>query len=127
MLWMRTKIVSGVTIGLVLCTVVVGTFSERTIGAEVSTTSAAAVPFTFADHALAKASGLESFTSNIPVVVLQSERPGAVSNSKNYSAFKMEIYEPGKDDSARLANAPTVTTRAGLRLHGMVSREFPKL
>jgi hypothetical protein len=53
--------------------------------------------------------------------------PGAVSTSKNYSSFKLEIYAPKENEPARLGNAPTVTTRVGLRLHGMVSRLFPKL
>lgn len=72
------------------------------------------------------ASGPADFTSNIPVIVLRGERPGSVSNSKSYGAFKMEIYEPGTNGPARLANGPTLTMRTGLRLHGMVSRLFPK-
>src|SRR6185503_7271858 len=39
----------------------------------------------------------------------------------------MEIYEPKDRAPAHLTNAPTVTTHVGLRLHGMVSRLFPKL
>src|SRR5437899_6698836 len=39
----------------------------------------------------------------------------------------MEIYEPTEHEPAHLTSAPTVTTRVGLRLHGMVSRLFPKL
>src|SRR4051812_17961521 len=35
--------------------------------------------------------GLADFTSNIPVVVLRSHRPAAVSKSKSYDAFTMEI------------------------------------
>src|SRR5882672_234047 len=72
-------------------------------------------------------SGLAGFTSNIPVIVLRSASPGPVSNSKTYSSFKMEIYEPGTNEPACLGNAPTVSTHVGLRLHGMVSRLFPKL
>src|SRR5262249_8061981 len=70
---------------------------------------------------------LATFTSNIPVIVLRSDSPGPVSKDKNYTAFAMEIYEPGTNEPARLANAPTLTTRAGVRVHGMVSRLFPKL
>src|SRR5882672_9106741 len=43
-------------------------------------------------------SGPADFTSNIPVIVLRGERPGPVSASKNYSPFKMEIYEPGTNE-----------------------------
>src|SRR6266436_891445 len=71
--------------------------------------------------------GLVDFTSNIPVIVLRSEWPGPVSRMKTYSPFKMEIHEPKTNAPARLSDAPTVTTRIGVRLHGMVSRLFPKL
>jgi hypothetical protein len=71
--------------------------------------------------------GAVDFTSNIPVIVLRSQWPGPVSKTKSYSAFTMEIYEPGTNAPARFAGTPTVTTRVGLRLHGMVSRLFPKL
>jgi hypothetical protein len=71
--------------------------------------------------------GFTGFTSNIPVIVLRGEQLGLVSNSKTYSAFRMEVYEPGRNGPARFSSTPTVTTRVGLRLHGMVSRLFPKL
>ena len=72
-------------------------------------------------------SGLADFTSNIPIIVLRSESPGPVSNSKAYSSFNLEIYEPGANEPARFGNSPTVSSRAGLRVRGMVSRLFPKL
>jgi hypothetical protein len=71
--------------------------------------------------------GVADFTSNIPVIVLQSESPGPVSGTKSYSVFRMEIYEPRTNGPACLANGPTFTTRVGVRVHGMVSRLFPKL
>jgi hypothetical protein len=37
----------------------------------------------------------------------------------------MEIYEPGPNGPARLADGPTSTVRTGVRLRGMVSRQFP--
>lgn len=67
------------------------------------------------------------FVSNIPVIVLRAARPGRVSSSKRYSSFQMEIYEPKDHEPARLAKAPSLTKPVGLRLHGMVSRQFPKL
>ena len=67
------------------------------------------------------------FTSNIPIVVLRADRRGAVSNSKTYTPFTMEIYEPGPKGPARLSSGPTSTMRTGVRLRGMVSRMFPKL
>src|SRR5262245_36310886 len=71
--------------------------------------------------------GLTEFTSNIAVIALRSEWSGPVSRSKSYSAFTMEIYEPSTKGPARLTNAPALITRVGVRLHGMVSRQFPKL
>jgi len=71
--------------------------------------------------------GLAEFTSNIPVIVLRSEWPGPVSRTKTYNPFKMEVYEPKASAPVRLTDAPTVTARVGVRLHGMVSRLFPKL
>lgn len=70
---------------------------------------------------------LSEFTSNIPIIVLRADRAGPVSGSKIYSAFTMEIREPGKNGPARLADSPTATIRTGMRLRGMVSRLFPKL
>jgi len=67
------------------------------------------------------------FASNIPVIVLRADRDRPVSGSKTYSAFTMDIYEPGNDGLARLSNRPTSTLRTGVRLRGQVSRLFPKL
>jgi len=71
--------------------------------------------------------GLAAFTSNIPIIVLRSARPGRVSESKTYSTFTMEMYEPKTTGPARLSDGPTSTVRTGVRLRGMVSRLFPKL
>jgi hypothetical protein len=76
---------------------------------------------------LAASAGVENFTSNIPILILQAERPGPVSEARDYESFKLQIYEPTKDKPASLSNAPTLTLRTGLRLHGQVSRKFPKL
>lgn len=70
---------------------------------------------------------LADFTSNIPIIVLRSDRAGSVSGSKTYSSFTMDIYEPGASGPARLSGAPSSTIRTGVRLRGMVSRQFPKL
>src|SRR5262245_30423617 len=70
---------------------------------------------------------LPEFASNIPIIVLRADRSVPVSGSKTYSAFTMEIREPGKNGPARLSDNPTATLRMGVRLRGMVSRMFPKL
>lgn len=67
------------------------------------------------------------FTSTIPIIVLRAEQNGSVSSSKTYSAFSMDVFEPKPGGVARLSDAPTMTTRTGVRLRGMVSRFFPKL
>jgi hypothetical protein len=70
---------------------------------------------------------LADFTSNVPVIVLRTVWPGPVSDNKSYSLFDMEIHEPTERAPARLSDAPALKARVGLRLHGMVSRKFPKL
>jgi hypothetical protein len=69
----------------------------------------------------------DSFTSNLPIIVLRADRPGPVSTSKTYTGFTMAIHEPKAKSPARLADPPTSTMRAGLRVRGMLSRQFPKL
>lgn len=87
------------------------------------------IPFRFAQHQSSSTNrwSLANFTSNIPVIVLRGKTPGPVSHTRDYSAFTMEIYEPATNGPACLANVPTVQAPLGLRLHGMVSRQFPKL
>src|SRR5262245_55191724 len=137
MIWTRTKVTAAAVLGVLLSAVmflVLRTLVSRTA----HNSGSEARSFKFALHAPASASdassptrpapgGLADFTSNIPVIVLSSKWPGLVSGSKSYSSFKMEVYEPAGNQPARLGNEPTVTTRVGLRLHGMVSRQFPKL
>ena len=74
-----------------------------------------------------RSTSVASFTSNIPVIVLRADRGGPVSNTKTYTPFTMEIYEPKANGLARLSDGPTSTIRTGVRLRGMVSRLFPKL
>jgi hypothetical protein len=83
--------------------------------------------FTLSKQTGGSPGGLADFTSNIPIIVLRANRAGRVSDSKTYSAFTMEIYEPGTRGPARLADRPASTMRTGVRLRGMVSRLFPKL
>jgi hypothetical protein len=89
-------------------------------------------PFQFAAHQSistnsAERRGLADFTSNIPVIVLRGQSAGPVSKTKDYSAFTMEVYDRAPISPANLTNAPAFRTPVGLRLHGMVSRQFPKL
>ena len=137
MTWTKTKVAAAAVMGVLLCGaatfLVLRTLALRNAhNASPDTRS-----FKFAQHsasssdpsspARADPGGLADFTSNIPVIVLSTKWPGHVSGSKSYSSFKMEVYEPAGNQPARLRNEPTVTMRVGLRLHGMVSRQFPKL
>jgi CotH kinase protein len=92
-----------------------------------SSEAAAAAERPDASFRLSDQRDLAEFTSNIPVIVLRADRGGSVSTSKTYSPFTMEIYEPRPNGPARLADGPTSTMRTGVRLRGMVSRQFPKL
>jgi hypothetical protein len=71
--------------------------------------------------------GLAGFTSNIPIIVFKTVWPGPVSTSKSYSLFEMTVYEPKAGEPARIGGNPTLATRAGLHVRGMLSRSFPKL
>ena len=92
-----------------------------------SSSSAAGAEYSNPDFTLANQGGAASFSSNVPIIVLRADRSGPVSNSKAYSGFAMDIYEPKPGGVARLADGPTATMRTGVRLRGMVSRLFPKL
>lgn len=138
MTWTKTRIVVVATGGLLLAGSLVG-FIMHKVAARGALPDSNAAGFKFAHHASPTGSrdnraatklvttGLADFTSNIPIIVLRSERPGAISNTKSYSPYRMEIFEPRGDLPARLDETPTVTIHAGVRLHGMVSRLFPKL
>jgi len=138
MTWTKTKIIALSIAGFLLSCATIFFIVHKVALRAAFPASPGARPFKFANHGSAGVSdsrsvtntdpsGVADFTSNIPVIVLRTESPGPVSTSKSYSSFKMEIYEPKEGQPARLGNAPTVTTRVGLRLHGMVSRLFPKL
>ena len=135
----KTKIVAAAAVGalLVCATVAWIILTPGWISGSSLSSRTAEVPFRFDHRSLGSGQGafpsdvdpggLRDFSSNIPVIVLTSERPGRVSTSKIYSAYEMDIYLPSKGKPAQLGEPPVVTTRIGLRLHGMVSRIFPKL
>ena len=114
----KTKIVAATVAGLLLSGAVTLLIRNQRAARAPYASSSDAPPFEFARHAAgdggsnhsssgADPSGLAGFTSDIPVIVLRSESPGPVSNSKAYSAFKLEIYEPGTNGPASFANVPT--------------------
>jgi CotH kinase protein len=138
MTWTKTKIAAISIAGLLLSCVTIFFIRHKMAMRAALLASPPTVPFKFSNRSSSSMSDILSltnadsgevadFTSNIPVIVLRSELPGPVSTSKSYSPFKLEIYEPGTNEPACLCNGPTVSTRVGLRLHGMVSRLFPKL
>ena len=137
MTWTKTKIATVAALGLLLsCGVIL--VIQMAASRSDSVSNHSEPPFKFGGHnpiggnddrsrADIEPSGVAGFTSNIPVIVLRSERPGPVSASKSYSSFQMEIYESTDREPVCLCNSPTVSTPVALRLHGMVSRLFPKL
>jgi hypothetical protein len=129
--WSKTKIAIMCLLGLALSGATTFIFL-RWFALQAARIAASNTPaFKFTKPTSAGASnilgGIAGFTSNIPVIVLRTVWPGPVSSSKSYGAFTMEIYEPKTNQPARLSDNPSLTTRVGLRLHGMVSRQFPKL
>jgi hypothetical protein len=147
MTWTRSKIVASVAVSLLSAATVfylLDTRSRRNLPTISSApprpgvTSPSSPPFRFSrpvtqspeqamDLPDSARTDLAGFTSNIPVIVLRSTPPGRVSASMNYSSFQMQIYEPGTNQPASLGHDPQLTMPVGLRLHGMVSRRFPKL
>jgi hypothetical protein len=131
MRWTKLKITALAVVGLLLLGTLFKTTPRLT-----HVTRPADPPFHFtrsgSGNELSSGSGadlrgLADFTSNIPVIILRADIPGPVSNSEQYSPFHLEVYEPGTNEPVRLEGVPTQTARVGLRLHGMVSRLFPKL
>jgi len=135
--WRKTWIIVTAIAGLVLSGAAIFFSLHKVALRSAYSVNRNAPPFKFAHRVVAPignpsvtgsdSGGLTDFTSNIPVIVLRSESPGSVSSSKSYSPFRMEIYVPTANEPACLTNAPLVTTRVGLRFHGMVSRVVPKL
>jgi hypothetical protein len=103
------------------CAIVFWVFSGKSRSSALSET-----PFSFSNHPAFPTGGLINFTSNLPVIVLETVWPGPVSKTKSYSSFQMKIYE-SKGGMTRLSDVPVMTVPVGLHVRGMLSRQFPKL
>jgi hypothetical protein len=136
--WTRIKVVAAAATAISLGCLLVHFVKHKNSTRDTSSYTAPGIPFHFPQAGSISAdveiravkgslSGLAWFTSSIPIIILRSESPGPVSTSKAYTRFTMDIFEPKGQDPARLGTSPTLTTKAGVRLHGMVSRLFPKL
>ncbi len=68
-----------------------------------------------------------AFTSNLPIVVLHTQKAGAlpVENS-GYLNGTVTLFEPAAGQRASLLDAASRSHRAGLRIHGNSSRGFPQ-
>lgn len=139
MAWSKKKIVALVVIafvGVLVCWVVVCVLLFNLVTNQSSPRPRAEKPFKFAPHRTAavenppatnvNSSGLEDFTSNIPVIVLRTDRREYISWSDSYTTLQMEVYEPANGAPARFSNPPSLKAQAGVHVRGMLSRSFPK-
>ena len=65
-----------------------------------------------------------NFTSNLPVIVIHTLGAGSISASVSKFA-NMSFYEP-ENGRTSLTNAPTLSTRAALRVRGSSTAGYPK-
>ena len=66
------------------------------------------------------ATNARTFSSNLPVVVIENFRGGGIPPDP-YKKAHMSIYEPGEDGRTRLTNDPTLDTRVGIKIRGSSS------
>jgi len=71
------------------------------------------------------ASDAESFTSDLPIVVLENFG-GSTPGGSSMVDFHMAIFEPQDDGRSALTNDPEVSTRIGLKKRGSSSSGWPK-
>ena len=79
------------------------------------------IPATFE----AGAASLHKFTSNLPVIILENyggNKPTLTSEA----SISLTVFEPGEDGVTRLNAAPTLSSRAIMRIRGKSSVDFPK-
>ncbi len=74
------------------------------------------------------ASDLESFTSDIPLVVIDSLGSGIPpeSGATNFKTMVMAVFEPKEDGRSSLLNAPDLISRVGVRKRGSSTAGWPK-
>ena len=72
------------------------------------------------------ASNVRTFTSNLPVVVIENFKGGSIPSDPHKNGY-MAIYEPNpKDGKTKLMNGPTLDTRIGIKIRGSSTQNRPK-
>jgi hypothetical protein len=74
------------------------------------------------------ASDLKDFTSDLPLVVIDSLGTGAPpeSGATNFKMMAMAVFEPKEDGRSSLLNPPDLVSRVGVRKRGSSTAGWPK-
>jgi hypothetical protein len=67
-----------------------------------------------------------SFSSGLPVVVLDPHGRGPIEKSEGELSAWLQLFQPREDQPARLVGTPDFSTPIGLAVRGSTSSEFPK-
>ena len=72
------------------------------------------------------ASNVRTFTSNLPVVVIENFKGGSIPSDPHKNGY-MAIYEPNpQDGKTKLMNGPVLDTRIGIKIRGSSTQNRPK-
>ena len=71
------------------------------------------------------ASNARKFSSNLPVIVIENFKGGTIGSDPYKDAY-MSIYEPGEDKRTKLMDAPTLSTRIGIKIRGSSTQNRAK-
>jgi len=72
------------------------------------------------------ASDVADFTSNLPVLILQTDGVAPTSDSGGYTDFTLNVFEPPEGGRTELLGDAHLSTRAGLKVRGSSSAGYPK-
>jgi len=70
--------------------------------------------------------GLDGFSSDIPLVVLWSQRAAPTTKLETYEKFTMSVFEPPQGGRIDFPSDATLSVRSGLRVRGSSSSGFEK-
>lgn len=84
------------------------------------------VGYTLADDALVEFENGQSFESNLPLMIFDSNGGRADSNSSLFVPVTAIFISPGEDGRANLFDEPDSVEYAGLRIRGQTSQGFAK-
>lgn len=72
------------------------------------------------------ATATASFSSGLPIVVLDPHGRGPIEKSEGELSAWLQLFLPREDEPARLVGTPDFSTPIGLAVRGSTSSEFPK-